>query len=69
MRNNRNLCIVIIVFILNIILSGNKTYSSNNQPASITVDATEIVGPLPHIWNGLMGNSNLTLTPQGERLK
>ena len=34
----------------------------------IIVDARKITGPLPHIWNGYLGNLCLTLNPLGASL-
>lgn len=53
---------------VNIIFSGNTLHSAEKSPVQINVNASQIISPLPHIWNGLLGNLCLTLSPVGEEL-
>ena len=52
-----------VIFCSHSILNDNRLDSAEKSSIQISVDAGEITGSLPHIWNGFLGNLNLTITP------
>ena len=46
----------------------DHTEGQNNSRVSITVNATNAVGSIEPVWNGIGGSLGLALTPQGDRL-
>lgn len=45
-----------------------QSASCASRGSTVRVEADSIMGPLPHIWNGVMGDLSLVLTPRGKRL-
>ena len=62
------ICFVIVFFCVSSFLNRNRLNSAEKSNIQISVDAGEITGPLPHIWNGYLGNLCLTLSPIGADL-
>ena len=50
------------------IFYGEKIQPQIKSPISITVNASNVIGLIEPIWNGIGGNLGLAITPQGERL-
>lgn len=44
------------------------TNSQTSHSIDINVDATDVIGTIDPIWNGIGGSLGLAMTPQGERL-
>jgi len=67
-----SVCITCTVFFLFPAWGLNPGTNAAAQPEGkavvVSVDAGQSEGPLNHIWNGVMGDLSLTLTPRGERL-